>query len=416
MDSSIPQDVDVLIVGGRVAGASLALLLGQRGHRVLLVDRDRFPSDTMSTHYMSWMHVALLNQLGVLADVEAAGFRRITRARTCIEDCILDAPISSNGDYALAPRRNHLDAVLVNAATAHDGVEFRDHTRVHSLLHEGERVIGARITVDGKPINVRACVVVGADGKHSAVARAVQPETIDSTPALRPAYYGYYEGVIPLPDPAIELYFTGDQIGFVFPMQPGLDCLALEMQPVDFDAVRHAPRDEFERRFRALPTMHERFANARLVGKIIGTRGIENYIRKPYGPGWALTGDAGLLMDPSTGLGMGNALGQSFWLAGALDAALNGADWDEAMAEFQRQRDEALVPLYKFTLWYTAEHSPSATSLAALRGMLASPATSRMLATALADGLEALPPPIQSILERNKAAFSSMIQKDAVVA
>lgn len=414
MHSSIPDDVDVLIVGGRVAGASLALLLGQCGHRVLLVDRDRCPSDTMSTHYMSWMHVDLLKQLGVLADVEAAGFRRITRARTCIEDCILDAPISSNGDYALAPRRNHLDAVLVNAATAHDGIQFRDHTRVHSLLRDGERVVGARLTADGQAVDVRTRVVVGADGKHSTIARQVQPAIIDATPALRPAYYGYYEGVVPLPDPAVELYVTGDQLGFVFPMQPGLDCLALEMQPADFDVVRHAPREEFERRFRALQTMHERFANARLVGKIIGIRGVENYIRKPYGPGWALTGDAGLLMDPSTGLGMGNALSQSFWLADALDATLNGADWDEAMAEFQRQRDEALVPLYKFTLWYTAEHSPSAASLASLRGMLASPATSRMLATALADGVEALPPPIQSILERNKAAFSSAIHQEIV--
>jgi 2-polyprenyl-6-methoxyphenol hydroxylase-like FAD-dependent oxidoreductase len=82
------MDYDVLIIGARVAGASLALLLGERGHRVLLIDRDRFPSDTLSTHFLSPFAVEPLRRLGVLEDVERAGFRRITRARSCI-GCLL---------------------------------------------------------------------------------------------------------------------------------------------------------------------------------------------------------------------------------------------------------------------------------------------------------------------------------------
>ena len=72
--------------------------------------------------------------------------------------------------------------------------------------------------------------------------------------------------------------------------------------------------------------------NASLEGKLLGVRGIENYLRKPYGPGWALTGDAGYLKDPSTGQGIGDALMQSIMLADALDTALQGADWERPSA------------------------------------------------------------------------------------
>lgn len=82
----VSEEVDVLIIGARVAGASLATLLAQHGHRVLMVDRDRFPSDCLSTHFMVPEHVGLLAELGVLADVEAAGFRRITRSRTWVDE------------------------------------------------------------------------------------------------------------------------------------------------------------------------------------------------------------------------------------------------------------------------------------------------------------------------------------------
>src|SRR6266849_7177394 len=103
------MEYDVLIIGSRVAGASLALLLGKRGRRVLMVDRDQFPSDTLSTHVLLPQGVSLLADLGVLSDVEAVGFRRITRSRTYIDDCLFEGPIGPPGVYYLVPRRNHLD-------------------------------------------------------------------------------------------------------------------------------------------------------------------------------------------------------------------------------------------------------------------------------------------------------------------
>ena len=195
------MDCDVLIVGGRVAGASLALLLAQRGQRVLLVDRDHFPSGTLSTHFMGAPSLMLLERLGVLAEVEAAGFRRITRTRTYVADCMFEGPGDPGGTYSLAPRRDVLDAILI-AAAQRAGVDFREQTRAEGLIHEDGRVVGAHLrTAQDEPLEVRARVVVGADGRYSKVAEWGGGPAYHEVAPIRPIYYGYFQGVAPLPSP-----------------------------------------------------------------------------------------------------------------------------------------------------------------------------------------------------------------------
>lgn len=402
-------DYDVLIIGARVAGASLALLLGQRGHRVLMVDRDQFPSDTLSTHYVGiGPGGASLERLGVLDDVLAAGFRRLTRTRTWIEDCLFEGP-SPKGGYGLAPRRDILDAILIRHAQERGGADFWERTQAEGLIEEDGRVVGAAVRLaDGEQREVRARVVVGADGKYSKVAGWVNAESYEAAPAMRPAYYGYYHGVTPLPVPALEISFVQNQIGFVFPMRPDEDCLALEIQPEQFDAFRADPQAAFEAAIRALPGMAGRLEHARLDGKLQGTRGIENYVRKPYGPGWALTGDAGCLKDPSTGSGINDALTQSFPLADALGAALGGADWETSLGEFQRQRDEAILPGYRWTLGATQMRDAAPESLDWLRAGMISPHFTRQLMYWLPQALSGgLPPHLQPMMHGLAGAFNA---------
>lgn len=388
------SDYDVIVVGARVAGASLALLLGQQGHRVLLVDRDTFPSDTLSTHFLAGIGMPSLRRLGVLSDIEAVGFRRVTRTRTWIDDCLFEGPTAPDGGYALAPRRDALDSILIRHARERGGVEFQERALVEALLWEGERVIGARLrTPDGEQRDVHARVVVGADGKYSKVAAWVKAESYATEPPQRPVYYGYFHGVTPLLETTLEILFTQNRIGFVFPMRPDEDCLALEVQPDELEAFRGNPRAAFEERFRALPGMAARMANATLEGKLQGSRGVENYLRKPWGAGWALTGDAAYLKDPSTGLGIGDALAQAFMLADALDATLRGANWDETLGEFHRARDEMMLPLYQWTMLATRTRDASPDVIAWLRAALISPHYTRQvmywLPSMLPDGLPA---------------------------
>jgi flavin-dependent dehydrogenase len=391
------MEYEVLIIGSRIAGASLALLLGKLGRRVLMVDRDRFPSDTLSTHVVLPQGVSLLADLGVLEDVEAVGFRRITRSRTYIEDCFFEGPIGPPGVYYLVPRRANLDAILIKHATRQASVEFLPQTPVEGLIQEGDRVVGAVVrTPDGERREIRASVVVGADGKDSQVAKWMKAPTYDEVPALRPVYYGYYRGVIPLPEPALELFFVRDRIGFLFPMQPDTDCLILELQPEDFGAFRANPKTMFEETFRALPFMAPRIKDAVLEGQIRGTRGVPNWFRKPFGPGWVLTGDAGHVKDSSTGFGIRDALIQSFLLADVLDAILNGADWEASLSEFESKRNHIMLPSFQATVRYTQLHDLPSEKLAWFRGILANPHLCRSFMQSVAGSLpDESPAPLQ---------------------
>src|SRR5713226_4574450 len=145
---STQPEYDVLVVGGRAAGASVAQLLARQGRRVLVVDRDEFPSDTMSTHFMNLGAVGGLKKLGVLDDILAAGFRRITRHRSWVGDCCFEGPNGPPGTFSLAPRRIVLDSVLLDHAVK-AGARFEQKTRVDGLLHDGERVAGAELQTVG---------------------------------------------------------------------------------------------------------------------------------------------------------------------------------------------------------------------------------------------------------------------------
>lgn len=383
MNATPSAEYDVLIVGARVAGASLALLLAQRGHRVMLIDRDEFPSDTISTHYLSPMAVSLVRKLGVLEDVEAAGFRRLTRSRTWVSDCLLEGPMAPNGGYALAPRRDAFDSILIEHSTRH-GVTFSPRTRLDALIQEDGRVAGAVVVPrGGSPLSIRARVVVGADGRHSKVADLVQAERYGQVPGLRPVYFGYYHGLVPLSETAVELFFQDEQIAFIFPMQPRVDCLALEIQPEDFHSFRENPQASFEERFKRLPGMAERMATATLERRMLGMRCVDNHFHTPFGPGWALIGDAGYVKDPITGMGMGDAMLQAGWLADALHDVFQGSQWQTRMAEFQQQRDRACVPQLEFTLAFARLRDLPDESLSWLRAALSNPVAGRYTAYAI---------------------------------
>jgi flavin-dependent dehydrogenase len=403
------MEYDAVIVGARVAGASLALLLGQGGRRVLLIDRDRFPSDTLSTHVLGPQAVPLLDQLGILADVEAAGFRRMTRTRTYIDDCAFEGPCAPAGGYGLAPRRDRLDSILIEHAVRRGGAELWTETSVTGLLWEGERVVGVRATTAaGEEREVRAKVVVGADGRYSKVAGWVGAATYEEVPPLRAGYYGYYHGVTPLPEPALELFFVRGQLAFVFPMRPNEDCLALEIPSDEFEAFRANPTASFEERLRSLPGMAQRMQGARLEGKLMGTRGVENHLRVPYGPGWVLTGDAAYLKDPSTGLGIGDAFTQSFLLASALESIFGGADWDATLRDFQRKRDEIVLPAYHATIEHTRMPDPPPDALAWLRALLSAPPFVRHLAASLPGAsAQVLPAGLHASIQSLAKAFAA---------
>uniref|UniRef100_UPI002457914D NAD(P)/FAD-dependent oxidoreductase n=1 Tax=Nocardia neocaledoniensis TaxID=236511 RepID=UPI002457914D len=169
------ESADVVIVGARCAGAASAITLARAGFRVIVLDAAPLPSDTLSTHLLWPAGLAELQHLGALTDVLALGAPRLTNAYAAGAGYGIGTtfPTVEGIDYALCVRRTGLDDVLVRTARA-AGAEVRQRCRVTSVVHTGNRCAGVRYTDRaGNTREIRAALVIGADGRDSTVAHAV---------------------------------------------------------------------------------------------------------------------------------------------------------------------------------------------------------------------------------------------------
>jgi flavin-dependent dehydrogenase len=342
---------DVIVVGARCAGSSLAMLLARDGARVLLVDRATFPSDTLNGHYIQPAGVRALEQWGLLDRVLSPGSARPVR------DVHMDfGSIAFTGHlgwpdgqpaFAIAPRRHRLDALLVDAA-AEAGVEVRQGFFVADLLREGERVVGiSGHGVDGQAVEDRAEIVVGADGLRSIVATRVEAQSYEAIPAETCAYYSHWAD---LATRDLEVYLRPGRYVLTFPTDAGLTCVAVGWKHAEFSRVRADVEGEFLSALEAAPDLAARVRAARRVEPFRGTADLPMYLRVPFGPGWALVGDAGCRVDPITGEGITDAFRDAGLLADAIRDGLGGIrPLDETLVQYQRRRDAAVLPVYHYT-------------------------------------------------------------------
>ena len=188
---------DAIVVGARCAGSPTALLLARQGHRVLLLDRDHFPSDTISTHMVHPPGIALLKQWGLLDGLTATGCpgdRALQLRLRAVHD-LGPAPADRRRGRSYGPRRTVLDKLLVDAA-AEAGAEVREGFSVEEILFEDGRVTGVRGRAPGgESVTERARVVIGADGRHSLVAKAVRPGEYNEKPPIECIYYTYWSNL-----------------------------------------------------------------------------------------------------------------------------------------------------------------------------------------------------------------------------
>jgi flavin-dependent dehydrogenase len=344
-------DYDAIVVGARCGGSPTAMLLARNGYRVLLVDRATFPSDTMSTHLAHPPAVAALDRWGILEQLEATNCPPITRYSFDFGPvAVAGTPRPSNGTAkAYCPRRIVLDALLVEAAAA-AGAEVREAFTVEEVLIDDGRVTGIRgHAKGGDTVTETAKVVVGADGRHSLLAKAVQPEQYNEVPALAPAYYAYWSG---LPADGFDTYIRAESgRGWAaIPTHDGLTCVVQGTPQADFATTKKDVEGAYLEGFELAPEFAERINGAKRESGFMGAGDLAGYFRKPYGPGWALVGDAGYHKHPITAFGITDAFRDAEAVASALDETFaERRSFDDAMADYQRARDEEALPIYGFT-------------------------------------------------------------------
>jgi flavin-dependent dehydrogenase len=344
---------DAIVVGARCAGSPTAMLLARQGHRVLVVDRAGFPSDTLSTHYIHQSGVASLERWGLLPRIAAAGAPGIRNYTLDVGPFALHGAPPPIGEVteAYSLRRTVLDQMLVEAA-ADAGAQVRQHFPVDGLVTDGDRVTGIRSR--GKTEHAR--VVIGADGLNSLVARGVGAPTYNDQGTLTCAYYTYWSGV---EIDGVELYPRPGCMIVAAPTNDG-QVVTIVLWP---NAEFHAIRSDIERRFlealELAPGLAARVRRATRSERFRGTGRLPNFYRRPHGKGWALVGDAGYHKDPILALGISDAFRDAELLAQAVDAGLSGrAPLARTLPDYERRRNELSAHGFQSTIGFARLQPP----------------------------------------------------------
>ena len=341
-------EYDAIVVGARCAGSPTAMLLARKGYRVLVVDRAAFPSDTVSTHMIHAPGVAALRRWGLLDHVVATGCPPVERYSFDFGPItIAGTPTPCDGSATgYAPRRTVLDKILVDAAVA-AGAELRERFTVEEVVVEDGAVVGIRGHDEGgRTVFERARVVIGADGRNSHVAKAVRPEQYNEKPLLQWGFYTYWSG---LPLDGMENVARPDRGWGAIPTNDDLTLLVVGWPAAEASAYKADVEANYLKTLELAPEFAERVRGATRVDRFTGG-GASNYFRKPFGPGWALVGDAGYNKDPITAQGITDAFRDAELCAAALDDAFEGRrSFEDAMADYHRARDAQVLPIYEFT-------------------------------------------------------------------
>jgi flavin-dependent dehydrogenase len=305
-EGDMPENqYDAIIVGARCAGSPMAMLLARKGYKVLVVDKATFPRDTISTHLIHPLGVAALKRWGLLDRLLATGSPPINLyAFDFGPVTITGAPASEEASASYAPRRTVLDKLLVDAASE-AGAEVREGFTVEQLVIADGHVTGVRGHGEGgQVVTEHARVVIGADGRRSLVADVVRPETYNEKPKLLAGYYTYYSG-LPM-DNRFETYIRPQRGFAAWPTNDGLTLVIAGWPFAEFEANRKDIEGNYLTTLEMAPSFADRVRTATREERFVGTA-VANYFRKPYGPGWALVGDAGYNRDFITAQGIQDA-------------------------------------------------------------------------------------------------------------
>lgn len=350
------KDYDVIIIGARVAGSSLAYELSKAGYEVLLVDRSSFPSDILSTHNFFNNSVAMLREMGVLEQLLQTGTPVYKRAYVQMDGVVIDGiyPEVNGETHCLCIRRKYLDRILFDHAAAQRQVTAMEGFRVTDVLMHNDKVTGiVGLSRDGKREEFTARLVVGADGRHSTLRDLVKSERKMAVPTDFASYVGYFSNYRQEGERCVEFYKMKDNLAIIFPTSDDLFVVGI-MFPLEKKEWIEKFKSNPEVGFRELvdigfsdTTFPERLRESSLVEPIKGLLGYDNDWFQGMGKGWALVGDAVSFKDPAVGQGMHDAI----YGARLLTAILSETDdwetnWELMADKYQTAMESKMMSRY----------------------------------------------------------------------
>ena len=333
MTHGLPPATDVLVVGGGPAGAAAAAMLAARGRRVTVIEKDPVPRRRVCGEFVSSEALPMLAELGALAPLIAGGARPLSQAAfTAPPDRHLEFPLRSLGGFGppLGVTRERLDAAVLAAAVARGAVLWRGARFLAPARDQEGALAGAIVATPDGTTTLRAALLIGADGRASAVARSLGLEAAcGRTPlcALK-AHVRPGAGMDELTGVEIHL-FSGGYVGMQ-PVEGGLvnvsavveARLAHELGGGAWAILRAASG-------RSL-LAGRRLEGATLVGRALSLFPLERRRREVLGDRFLLVGDAAAVVPPFAGDGIAAGLRSGLLAAEAADGALALGDLSAA--------------------------------------------------------------------------------------
>jgi 2-polyprenyl-6-methoxyphenol hydroxylase-like FAD-dependent oxidoreductase len=337
---------DAVIVGGRCAGSTLAIELAQRDWDVLVVDRDSFPSETLSTHFLYPNTVARLERLGVLGRLHERHDIPFVASRIIgLGEEIVGTFTAVDGfDRGIGPRRSALDMAIIETAQA-AGAESRFGERVVDLIGKGtdDEPVSGVVLESGE--RVKAKWIFGADGRGSGVAGKLGIEKERPQRGEFALLFGYWSGI---PDDGYMTLVAKEELsGNRWAVEDGLHILIAAGNPELTKGTADQRRRNYLDALHRLPEMIEPevLDRAELVSGIsVAPESLmRGFFRRPTGPGWALLGDACHFKHPATAQGISDAVEQAIYIAEQLSSA------DGSLAGYEAWRDARAAEHYDWS-------------------------------------------------------------------
>jgi flavin-dependent dehydrogenase len=349
------SDFQVIIIGGRPAGASLAIRLGKRNIKTLLLDKMTFPSlpGVPSSPIMYSQHIAMLEELGFSEhEVFHPDGRIDTFAVSFVGHFNAAIPMSIAGvkhPYAYGADRNKFDMALWDRANTYESVTARSGFAVTGVLKENGKVIGIKgQTERGKEETITADLVVGADGRFSFAAQQFEAPTIEEhNENITSSYHAEWENVADGIAPhAGMMYNTAKGLAVLaIPIDTRKYIIGTYLRPSNQKSDKRI-EDSYLDALQGIPDVSARLKDAKRVTPVVGVKGIRNGIRQPAGNGWALVGDAFHYKDPLDGQGIYDALLEAKYLDEAIHQWQSGdQSWDQVGQAYAQQVIAATRPM-----------------------------------------------------------------------
>jgi geranylgeranyl reductase family protein len=328
---------DVVVVGGGPAGVASALILRQRGHDVLLLDRARFPRDKVCGESVSPGAWPILERLALADAVRRLEPQPIRGMTLVAPDATRFSGSYPDGGLGFAVRRERLDACLLDAARGR-GVE----------VHEAARVVGiqradgfSRLFFEDEAGDRRATaarLVVAADGRQGVIAESLGLRA--PHPRLRRfALRCHFDGVDGLSERGEMHVVPGAYCG-IAPLGQRAANVALVLDEGEMAAAGGDVAAFFARALGRWPEIQERLSRARPLGPPRATGPLAVAARRVSAPGVLLVGDAAGFFDPFTGEGITLALRSAELMAPVADLALRSGRLHD-LSRYDRERDAA---------------------------------------------------------------------------